>query len=651
MPSSCAAAHCDHKYTQTANVSFHKSVYYIIFPRFSCICQSNIFHRFPLHKPHILQKWIAFANRDPAWQPSRWSSICSRHFLANDFRGHTFQKKYLKPLAIPTVTIKKLEFNTFDLNMNDNYHFASDDQANRTHEQFCRLCARVESIEDTSTATTSSIDDPLTASNIAKCLPTIIQLDASDQFPKKVCAECLTKIQQFSLFVDIVADVQTYFLQQPFRSRDEQSTGMVRQTGITFSNSVAAIKPVIIKQEPIVKVKQEVMDSFRTSTTAKAAVVPVDLFPENDAFCEFCDVYFINNVELKNHIVNYHSDNSREVPNNCEIMEIITLENAFVDLADNCVDDEYDHQIMEQATEHSENNYHVPLEHVLKVEHLNDYEHREQLRVLNAIQNDHSYAQISSNGVFIPLNESGLKQEPSSAIHNLTDTSFKVFESSTSDDQGLDDVSEKKTCDSKNTRTCSICLLKCKSVYHLLVHNKKHQRAEVRRSLKKRRCYDCKSTFTSKLALKNHKRLLCNVRKSLICPVCQANFLKLVLLRIHMKLCPKRDALMFIDQQPLHSEEVIHFETEATSTINEVHERFNKSTNSELGVAAVRPLQNGRYACDQCSRTYGRRSNLVRNSHVVFFLSFYNCVKNSSIVTKPIIVPANSGHTNALVAK
>lgn len=597
MPSSCAAAHCDHKYTQTANVSFHKLVYFIIFSFFETL-HSDIYHRFPLHKPDILHKWISFADRAPDWQPSRWSSICSRHFLSSDFRGHLC-RKYLKPLAIPTVTIKKLEFNTFDLDMNDN--FAIDDQADRTHDQLCRLCARVESIEDLSTAASGSIDDPLTASNIAKCLPTTIQLDASDQFPKKVCAECLTKIQQFSLFVDVVADVQEYFLRMPFRSRDEQSTQSIK-----FSNSVVAIKPVIIKQEPIVKVKQEVMDSFRglvqqEQATAKAAVAPVDLFPENDAFCEFCDVYFINNVELKNHIISFHTTNSKEVPNNCEIMEIITLENAFVDLADNCVDDEY-----EQGTEHSvETNYCVPLEHVLKVEHLNDYEHR---GVLNAIQNDHSYVQIPPNTVFMPLNESGLKQEPSTALQQLSDTSFKVFESSTSDDQRLDDVYEKR-------RTCSICSIKYKSVYHLLVHKKKHKRAAIRRSLRKRQCYDCSSTFTSKLALKNHKRLLCHVRKSLTCSVCQTNFRKLLLLRIHMKWCTKRDtssdAVMPFEQEPLHSEEVIHFETDATSPINEAH-RFTKTTTSEL-VTAIRQLQNGRYACDQCNRSYGRKSNLVRN--------------------------------------
>lgn len=521
--------------------------------------------------------------------------------------------------------------------MNDNLNFAIDDQhADRTHDQLCRLCARVESIEDTSSGSTSSIDDPLTSSNILKCLPSI-RLDASDEFPKKVCAECLNKIQQFSVFVDVVANVQMYFLRKPFRSREEQSTAITRQAGITFSNSVVAIKPVIIKQEPIVKVKQEVIDSFRTGlvaqeqATSKAAVVPVDLFPENDAFCEFCDAFFLNNVELKNHIVKYHSGNSKEVPNNCEIMEIITVRNAFVDLADNCVDDEYDQQVMEQPTEHSveqhdKTNYYVPLEHVLKVEHLNDYEHREQLRLLNAIQNDHSYAQSSSNGVFMPLNESGLKQEPSSALQQLTDTSFKVFESSTSDDQRVDDVYEKNMSYSQNTRTCSICSIKCKSIYNLLVHKKKHKRAEVRRSLKNRQCYDCRATFTSKLALKNHKQLLCQVRKSLTCTVCQTNFCKLVLLRIHMKRCSKHnlrsDAVMFIDEQPIHSGEAIHFKTDATSTTNEAHQPFTKATTNELAVTAVRPLQNGRYACDQCNRSYGRRSNLVRNSLIVLFCIF-----------------------------
>lgn len=612
-----------------------------------------------------MEKWKRFTNRGPSWHPSRWSSICSRHFLTSDFRDH-IARKYLKRSAVPSVTIKSVvDYASIQLDMNVNFDGgggttmaeppSSELQppppppSPRPQDQICRLCAnRIAIVEDESTATTT-LDDPSTLMSIRKCFPAI-RVDDGELFPKRICIDCAAKIRQFSEFIDHVSGVQSD-LWQRFGTGECGSDSTVPNVPKKVESTnkiVASTKPLIIKQEPFVNVKQEFVDSTRsvllqTSVAADLDIVsPLNLLPENDAFCEFCDAYFINNLELKNHIVKYHSDNSREVPNNCEIMEIITLENAFINLADdNCAEEEEEdgggggeqqqqHQdrqnynpagLQHHEIHHTSNdpNDYIPLERVLKVEHLNDYELRHQL--LTSIRIEHSYA------VDVAAHHPGsvatylLKQEPPAALLlQPIDTSFQVYESSHSIDAAAADTFDSyddaynnlvpydEFPEPADQKQCSICSVQCKTIYHLLAHKKAfHSSRQVKRNnftASLMWCAECSASFYSKLALNNHRRNMCPVKRGLSyrCRYCQLEFSKWILMRSHTKLCPKREQCVATKLEPIENISPLS----ALMAPPQKRSKWNADENSTI------QLDNGRFACLLCNRSYGRRSNLVR---------------------------------------
>lgn len=57
--------------------------------------------RFPT-EADLCKKWIEFSGRRD-WKPTKWSSICSRHFEKQCFKEY-LHKKCLRPDAIPTIT-------------------------------------------------------------------------------------------------------------------------------------------------------------------------------------------------------------------------------------------------------------------------------------------------------------------------------------------------------------------------------------------------------------------------------------------------------------------------------------------------------------------------------------------------------------------
>lgn len=579
---------------------------------------------------------------------------------------------------MPSVTIKSVvDYASIQLDMNVNFDRVTEPirsspppppspaEVQRPQDKICRLCAN----SSTEQPDESPLVDATTMMALAKCFPTIRMDTTDDLLPKRICNECAEKTQTFSEFVDNVAAVQTD-LWQRFGGGDSGDTDFGHLSNnvskiddvdrVVGPNkmvvaSVAATKPLImIKQEPFLNVKQEFVDSTRsistvepmtttnaTLTTTMADVTPnvispLNLLPENDAFCVFCDAYFINNLELKNHIVKYHSDNSRDVPNSCEIMEIITLENAFINLADdNCADDEEeeaaddDHQQHHQQQpqqhhhHHHDPNDYIPLERVLKVEHLNDYELRNQ--ILTSIRVEHSYAlDAATNTPPGIIGNDGyhlLKQEPAALLLQPIDTSFQVYESSYFVDGGgatatMDNYENIGPSDEPpiDKKQCSLCSVQCKTIYHLLMHKKKFHNRIITIGNKRRlfsntriSCGECSASFHSKLALNNHKRYMCTVRKGCTykCRYCQLEFAKWIQMRTHTKLCPKRCVVSDERQQKCV---LVAAKVEPTSP----QPSPQKSSRSKWTAATLsKQLDNGRFACMLCNRSYGRRSNLV----------------------------------------
>ncbi|XP_037040079.1 zinc finger protein 184-like [Bradysia coprophila] len=508
MPSFCVVSNCEYKYASAANISFHK---------------------FPLNSPELLKKWIEFTDRGPDWFPSKWSSICSRHFLPSDFRIQHL-RKCLKRTAAPSVTMKSLDFSSIPANDFSENHY-------KVKRIVCRLCAKG-GTEDQSKSILEL------GSTLVKCLPTI-RLSILEHLPNEVCGDCIKKLIQYSLFIDRVASVQKDFFGINADETDGQST----------------TKPMIIKQEPIANIKQEIFEFNKSTRNVD------DFFPqsssaqdyytdgESDAYCEFCDFFFINNVELKNHIVDCHSDNQcnpRERANNCEIMEIITLENAaFIDLDENCV----------------EENTAPQLQRVMKVEETPDVDRQDVL--IQTISAEHSYASmlttISEGHTSIVRNlkqeemnvqvksfiqpkqveppsvneiepEDGMSMEP---IHYETVETEPLKETSC-DKLESETLLNGQTVHVPKTKICPICTAHCRTIYHYFMHRSKYHNWSKKTRRPKRRlyfkCSDCSKMFLSKFAFDNHNRYSCSSLR-FKCSICHLEFSSGMSMLIHKRIC------------------------------------------------------------------------------------------------------------------
>lgn len=60
------------------------------------------FHRFPLDERRKL-RWVEAINREEGWVPSKWSAICSVHFLPSDFERGVWGRRHVKKDAVPSI--------------------------------------------------------------------------------------------------------------------------------------------------------------------------------------------------------------------------------------------------------------------------------------------------------------------------------------------------------------------------------------------------------------------------------------------------------------------------------------------------------------------------------------------------------------------
>lgn len=617
--------------------------------------------------------------------PSRWSRVCSCHFTPSDFKDNIY-RKCLKRTACPTVKKKMFNFptttsfeddeltvnheNTLALhqfqsqiiadesppNIDPIVNYTTDEhhqqlQTTEPHQKLyeitCRLCAQT---IDYSSDNIQSIDDTAIMSIFTKCFPTIT-LELCDHYPTKICNNCLMKLKEFSIFVERVQAVQcdftnsnTFANQLPsvsdvIATTTTQCTTTESTTNTTvninnnnnnshqyISNNVTepivsrdTSKAIVIKQEPFVNVKQEVIDFSRTGTTLRLH----DNFIQNDAYCEFCEAYFINNFELKNHIATYHSSgNASKTANNCEIMEIITLDNIMmIDLVGKTKNNQSDTIANdEEMIESPSSPIAMPCPAtILKVETLNDLEQRENLTKF--VLTEHNYCKVSMINENLPIlackpvvkvlkQEDGIQmhhQQQQQQLHQIVNVpqstpNFQVFESFVehesrieSDSQHLD-VIEEVVADEHNvfpSKICQLCNLEFHDIYKYLLHKKTyHFRSGLAKKWISKRfsatCQDCSGMFHTKLAFKNHRNFMCPVKRGVTyqCPYCRLNFLQWLVMRQHSKKC-------------------------CIGNASQTEGSFLKDIGVQCDTTSNHSLSMSRYACEQCGRCYIRRSNLV----------------------------------------
>lgn len=450
--------------------------------------------------------------------------------------------------------MKSLDFNSIPANDFNESHY-------KVKRIICRLCAR-----GGAEGQSKSILE--LNSTLVKCLPSI-RLNTMDNLPNEICGDCIKKLVQYSLFIDRVASVQKDLFGINAKDPD------LRDLAFNDCLKESTTKPLIIKQEPIANIKQEIFE-FNKSTRSSAE----DVFPynasgqdyyadaESDAYCEFCDVYFINNVELKNHIVDCHTDNPcnpRERANNCEIMEIITLENAaFIDLDENCV---------EETT--------IPqLERVLKVEKTTDTDQRDVL--IQTISVEHNYAKtfcsvdVTENSSIvrnlkqeemhvqvkssIQTKQIELLEQPTELatepleieVESFEPTHIEIVETEYSVEKCTKcvDVFESRsllnqhmqTVHALKTKICPICTAHCRTIYHYFIHRSKYHnwsRPRLPRRAKRKfyyKCGGCAKMFMSKFAFDNHNKYSCaSLRFN--CSICHLEFSSGMSMLIHQRIC------------------------------------------------------------------------------------------------------------------
>ncbi|XP_020780191.1 THAP domain-containing protein 1 [Boleophthalmus pectinirostris] len=80
MVQTCSAYGCKNRYHKDKEISFHK---------------------FPLARPDVCDKWVSAMRRDN-FRPTKYSSLCSQHFTQDSFKREC-NNRVLKENAVPSV--------------------------------------------------------------------------------------------------------------------------------------------------------------------------------------------------------------------------------------------------------------------------------------------------------------------------------------------------------------------------------------------------------------------------------------------------------------------------------------------------------------------------------------------------------------------
>lgn len=511
-----------------------------------------------------MAEWVKFTNRGSSWKPSRWNSICSRHFDKSDFREY-LSRKCLKKEAIPTIKTKNnISYETYHISTGSpddtrTVHSEQDDnetfydcKASSEVADICRLCG--DRADNLTCNPLRSLDEPEVDLMCRKCLPAVNVHAYVDQ-SRIACNDCIAQLKQYSDYIDKVLSYQ----RELGTVENFDSYAASENSLVNGSRSSGTVKPstpnpnLFIKQEPI-NVKQEKVDnSNRRPGTAQIPTASPTLCPNpfaepkkikggaaqhdinspkiemNSTYCEECDRIFVNNFEFQSHeCTNGEQDADREQGNNCEIMEVITLNNpiSFIDLAED-----------ENATN---TELRKP-----KAEGLIEFEQRERLEF------EHAYAKRAAS------TSCNLKQEIIDSYNDASQNGFDYSDQATENDENhgafYDEAAqtyfECSKCNQSfvsqelldehanrahpvNHKICSICSAEFKSNYEYLIHKNKVHKQRFH-------CNRCRQKFYTQSALKFHERLCTRESEEFCfsCRYCGKRQRNLTVMRNHLGIC------------------------------------------------------------------------------------------------------------------
>ena len=132
---------------------------------------------------------------------TKYSSICSRHFLPSDF-SQSQARKFLKKNAVPSLKPKSRScaiINTIECLQDDEPIVEIEEEDPLGSNDSCSLCHNSEPFNSK-----LKLIDEFFFSLIRKCLPLIIDLN----FLHKICEDCMKLLNTFSSFIDKVVQSQ-----------------------------------------------------------------------------------------------------------------------------------------------------------------------------------------------------------------------------------------------------------------------------------------------------------------------------------------------------------------------------------------------------------------------------------------------------------
>lgn len=526
-----------------------------------------------MRNPKVLAKWIKFTNRGPNWKPSRWNSICSRHFDKSDFREY-LSRKCLKKDAIPIILMKnRISYETYHLSATgspedsrtvnseqDEYGNGQMVEESKTESselvEICRLCG--ERVDSLTCNSLRSLDEPEIEIMFRKCLPAVNINGFLDQ-PRIICTDCVTQLNQCSSFIDKVLSYQHEFAAiEHFDSSTTNENSLLNENATEFpkkSSTLNSNTALFIKQEPI-NVKQEKVDNsnrrpysvqlpvispsslclnpFADSKKIKGTIQTKLESNNNSTYCSTCDRIFGNLFEYYAHKCYASSDPcvDRELGNNCEIMEIVTINNpvSFIDLAE-------------------DENVTTLESRPLKVENYSEQERKERLEF------EHAYAKRATNyslkqeiidsnidsgesGCYIGMDQPIDNALPSfhSNAYVANDANGIYFECSNCNQsfvsqEFLDEHTIQMHYPLK-MKICTICNAKFKTSIEYLIHkNKLH--------VQRYQCQQCKRKFNTTTMLKSHELQCLRESKDFCfsCRHCEKSLQNLTIMRKHLNNC------------------------------------------------------------------------------------------------------------------
>lgn len=231
--------------------------------------------RFNFDREEILTKWTEFVRKcknQPNWKPSRWSSICNKHFLPTDFKVQKgLLRKHLKSEAVPTIEAPHtaivnatgppslipaaVEPTSTSLTLSEAITNATLPLDRSSIGTQCRLCTQIICNEGVNIFNCESLQEWT-----SKYLPRLNIL-SDDCLPKCICPSCFHQLEQFDRFSEVAMQSQNSFCA-------ELADTVPSSTCNSFRHSFDAPRVIKIKQEPIVNIKEEnyILNTAPTAT-------------------------------------------------------------------------------------------------------------------------------------------------------------------------------------------------------------------------------------------------------------------------------------------------------------------------------------------------------------------------------------------------